>query len=293
MNLTQLKYFYAVCEYKTISKAAEHLYITQPSLSNAIKELEREFGVTLFIRRYKGIELTKEGETLLKMGKELLNQLEHTEHIMKEMGKERKILRLGIPPMIGSLILPDIYNDFLKKYTDIEIDITEGGQHELESMLSDELLDMIFMPHKEMMKNNFSSFHVGKLEIVCCTSKNNHIGNCESVSPNDLSKVPIVLFKNSFFQTDEIKKWFVESGIQPEILLQTDQVSTVKSIIKNNVAAGFLFRQLAVEEPDVFISKLEKDMYANVSLVWRKDCYFTESMKVFLDYIKNNSTNLL
>ena len=118
MNLTQLKYFYAVCEYKTISKAAEHLFITQPSLSNAIKELEREFGVTLFVRRYKGIELTKEGETLFKMGKELLTQFEHTEHIMKEMGKERKILRLGIPPMIGSLILPDIYNVFQKKYTD-------------------------------------------------------------------------------------------------------------------------------------------------------------------------------
>lgn len=289
MNLTQLKYFYAICEYKTISRAAEHLYITQPSLSNAIKELEREFGVTLFIRRYKGIELTKEGETLFKMGKELLTQFEHTEHLMKEMGKERKILRLGIPPMIGSLILPDIYNNFLKKNYDIKIDITEGGQHELESMLNEELLDMIFMPHNDIIKTKFSSVMVGKLEIVCCTAENSYIDK-KTVSPHDLSKTPLVLFKNSFFQTDEIKKWFRACEEEPNILLQTAQVSTVKSIIKNNVAAGFLFRQLASEEKNICILPLDKDLYANISLVWRKDCYFSESMSVFLEYIKNSRT---
>ena len=292
MNLTQLKYFYAVCEYKTISKAAEHLFITQPSLSNAIKELEREFGVTLFVRRYKGIELTKEGETLFKMGKELLTQFEHTEHIMKEMGKERKILRLGIPPMIGSLILPDIYNVFQKKYTDIKIDITEGGQHELESMLNEDLVDMIFMPHNELVNSKFSSLFVGKLEIVCCMCEKNQISRRKKVSPADLSEVDVVLFNNNFFQTDEIKKWFLSEGINPNILLQTGQVSTVMSIIKNTDAAGFMFRQLALGESGLLALHLKKELYANVSLVWRKDCYFSESMKIFLEYVKGNGTIL-
>ncbi len=288
MNLTQLKYFQTVCEYKTISRAAEQLYITQPSLSNAIKELEREFGVTLFIRRYKGIELTKEGETLFKMSKELISQAEQIEQIMKEFGKERKVLRLGVPPMIGSLILPNIYNDFLSKYPNIKLDITEGGQHELQNKLNEELLDMIFMPHNSSPDNKFSSLGVGKLEIVCCTSENNKLSNLLSVSPEDLSHVPLVLFKNSFFQTDEIKKWFLTSGIKPNILLQTEQVSTVKSIIVNDAAVGFLFRQLADEESGLVTLSLNKDMYAHISLVWRNDCYFSESMNIFLEYVKNS-----
>ena len=55
MNITQLKYFHAVATYRTVSLAAEHLYISQPSLSNAIKELEKEFSVNLFYRRYNGM----------------------------------------------------------------------------------------------------------------------------------------------------------------------------------------------------------------------------------------------
>ena len=61
MNLIQLKYFHAVCQFQTVSEAAEYLYISQPSLSNAIKELENEFGVALFRRHHRGMTLTEEG----------------------------------------------------------------------------------------------------------------------------------------------------------------------------------------------------------------------------------------
>ena len=61
MNLMQLKYFNAICTFGTVSGAAEYLHIAQPSLSNAIKELEGEFGVLLFSRRHRGMVLTPAG----------------------------------------------------------------------------------------------------------------------------------------------------------------------------------------------------------------------------------------
>ena len=66
VNLVQLKYFQAVCSYRTVSNAAEYLHISQPSLSCAIKELESEFGVLLFRRHHRGMKLTSEGEVLYK-----------------------------------------------------------------------------------------------------------------------------------------------------------------------------------------------------------------------------------
>ena len=90
MNITQLKYFHAVATYHTVSLAAQHLYISQPSLSNAIKELEREFSVTLFYRRYNGMFLTPAGTKLYNFVTDLLTRYDEVEHLMRAMGKDRK-----------------------------------------------------------------------------------------------------------------------------------------------------------------------------------------------------------
>ena len=66
MNLIQLRYFQAVCACGNLTQAAQQLHISQPSLSSAIQTLEKEFGVGLFVRQYRGVELTAEGEQLLK-----------------------------------------------------------------------------------------------------------------------------------------------------------------------------------------------------------------------------------
>lgn len=97
MNINQLKYFHAICKYKTVSSAAEALFVSQPTLSNALKELEEEFGTVLFKRTYRSMTLTPEGEIFFSMSKDLLNQADHIEHIMHDIGKGRKILRLGVP----------------------------------------------------------------------------------------------------------------------------------------------------------------------------------------------------
>lgn len=71
MNLIQLRYFQAVCACGNLTQAAQQLHISQPSLSSAIQTLEKEFGVGLFVRQYRGVELTAEGEQLLKLSRSL------------------------------------------------------------------------------------------------------------------------------------------------------------------------------------------------------------------------------
>ena len=123
MNISQLKYFTAVCEFGTVSAAAEYLHIAQPSLSLAIKELENEFGTVLFTRTHRGMQPTSEGRLLLGMSKDIIERVESAEKIMKDVGHNKKTLKLGVPPMIGSLILPVIYKDFVAKNKDISIEI--------------------------------------------------------------------------------------------------------------------------------------------------------------------------
>lgn len=289
MNLTQLKYFYTVCIYGSLSDASEYLFISQPSLSSAIKSLEAEFGITLFNRRHKGMELTKEGKVLFEMCGDILSRTEQIENIMKDMGNERTRLRLGVPPMIGSLILPYIYRDFCKMHPDVTLEIFEGGRNELLDKLSENYLDMIFLIHNNLLDANFSSTKVSKLEIVCCASKDNEIANRKSVTPNLLENTPLVLFENSFFQTEEIKKWFARERIVPNIIMQTKQLSTMLSMISGNVAAGFTFRQLAETNNNFIAIPTEKPLYVDASLVWKKNSYHFGCMEKFKKYVDDKN----
>jgi DNA-binding transcriptional LysR family regulator len=289
MNLMQLKYFIAVCTFGTVSGAADYLHIAQPSVSNAIKELENEFGVTLFTRHHRGMVLTAEGEHLLRMSKELLERAERTEKIMKDMGRERKTLILGVPPMTGSLILPNIYSKFLSENEDINLEIVECGRQEMIKRITEDRLDMAFVSHNQQTESGLASFHVSRLEIVCGTTKQNLLSEKKSLSPVELSSVPLVMFEDGFFQTAEIKKWFAKEGVNPDILMQTSQLSTMLSIISSNTAVGFMFKKLIEKNSDIVPISMAPKIFVDISLVWKKDKYLFSGMRRFKDFLSNEN----
>ena len=107
-----------------------------------------------------------------------------------------------------------------------------------------------------------------------------------AVTPQSLENVPIVLFENSFFQSEEIKMWFEVKNIKPNILLQTKQLSTMLSMISHDIAAGFMFRELIDTSHEIVPVPLSEPMFVDVSLVWKKDAYLSSSMKRLREYIK-------
>ena len=288
MNFTQLKYFIAVCEFGTVSTAAEYLHISQPSLSLAIKELENEFGTVLFNRIYRGMELTAEGRLFLNMSKDIIERVESAEKIMKDAGHNKKTLKLGIPPMIGSLILPVIYNDFISKHDDISLEIVECGREEMTKKINEDQLDMAFISHDRSIDRAFDSLHVGNLEIVCSTAKSDPIGQKNVITAVELSKTPLVMFKDGFFQSDAIKTWFSKQETSPNILMKTDQLSTMIKVITSGTAVGFLFKKLIENESNIAWCHLSPVVTIDVSLIWQKNKFFTASMKSFKNFLKEN-----
>ena len=287
MNLMQLKYFNAVCTYGTVSGAADYLHIAQPSLSNSIKELENEFGVMLFKRHRRGMVLTDEGETFLKMCRDILDRADRTEKIMKDMGRGRKTLKLGVPPMTGSLIMPTIYGDFFAHNRDISLETVECGWKEMNRMILEDSLDMAFISHNQFIDPNLSSMLIGRLEIVCGTTEKNELSKYSSVTPSDLKNVPLVLFDDGFFQTSEIKKWFNKGETVPEILMQTSQLSTMLSIISEGTAVGFAFRKLVEKNANIVSVPLVSPVEVDISLVWKKDKYFFSGMQRFKEFLSH------
>ena len=230
------------------------------------------------------MELTSEGKTFLELARGILKDVEQAELVMSGLGNKRKNLRLGVPPMIGALVMPRIFKDFCGKNSDIKLEITEAGREELDTLLLSGDLDIIFTPHSGPLDNKLLSKNISKLEGVCCVSPNNVLSLKKSISFAELEDVPIVLFKNSFFQTEQIKQRFLLSGVNPNIMLQTDQLSTIQSLVENNLCAGFMFRNLIKGNSAICALSLNDEFEIDVSLAWRKNYPVTDSMKRFIDF---------
>ena len=122
MNLIQLRYFQTVCACGNLTQAAELLHISQPSLSSAIHALEKEFGVDLFIRQYRGMELTAEGERLLKMSRSLTEDADKMLRIMQELGFQRLVDNHAVWTYYAKDIIFELHDHMFYEHLTNEVD---------------------------------------------------------------------------------------------------------------------------------------------------------------------------
>ena len=288
MTLDQLRYFLAVCKYDSVSRAAEVLNISQPSVSNAVSNLAKELGVSLFSRQRKRLVLTQEGQLLVTMAEKLLSQAEDISRTMEALGKKNHVLRLGVPPMIGSLVLPALYSDYFSQHPSVHVKIVEDDSSGLKRLLEEGEIDMAFLPHTGNFDGNFGSELLTELQNVCCVHKSHPLAKKKSLCLAELSQEPLVLFRNSFFQTERILEGFSRINCTPKILLDTAQLSTVQNMIAGGSAVGFLFAPLLDTAGQLVGIPLQPPMTTRVSLVWRADRHMRDEMAALAQFVKDD-----
>ena len=117
LRLNQLRYFCEVCDAGSVTRAANNLHITQPSISAAIKTLESTYALALFYREKNRLILTKEGEFLYERAKVLLEQTDDLDAKLRGLGMQRHPIRIGVSPMISTfLFLPILHQIHLPKH---------------------------------------------------------------------------------------------------------------------------------------------------------------------------------
>lgn len=143
MTITQLKYVLAVAEYKNFTIAAEHSFVTQPTLSMQIQKLEEELDVTIFNRKKKPIELTSIGEKIIQQAKLIVDESVRINDIVdQQKGFIGGEFKLGIIPTIMPTLLPVFLKNFLKKYPKVKLIIEELTTEEIIKKLSEGHLDV-------------------------------------------------------------------------------------------------------------------------------------------------------
>ena len=287
MTLDQLRYFRTVCQYGSVTQAANALNISQPSVSAAIKCLELEFDTLLFHRQQKRLILTPAGQQLLELSIPLLRDADTLCTTMQNYAKTGTLLRLGVPPMIGSLFLPQLYKALPSSAVSFCLQVVEDDGNGLRRLLEEGKIDMALLPHTQSFDHSLSSVPITELENVCCVPKSHPLASHSQIPLSALCKEPLVLFKNSFFQTERILTAFHAMNCQPNVLLYTAQLSTLQNMITGGSAIGFLFSFLAEQAPNTVGIPLDPPMTTQVSLVWQQKLPLTESAKMLIRFFKD------
>lgn len=142
MTITQLKYVLAVAEFRNFTLAAEHSFVTQPTLSMQIQKLEEELDVTIFNRKKKPIELTAIGQKILDQARLIVDESNRINDIVdQQKGYVGGEFKLGIIPTIMPTLLPYFLKIFLKKYPKVRLMIEELTTEEMMKKLSEGYLD--------------------------------------------------------------------------------------------------------------------------------------------------------
>ena len=287
MKILQLQYFVEVVKTNNISKAAKNLYVSQPAISSAIRELEKEFNTTLFIRYNNQITLTDEGHYLYRLSLDLIKNFEKTRNDMYSYLQKAEILKLGVPPMIGTFVLPPIIAKYTKLHPNIEIQLLElGSVVNKKALLDREInLGLFVKDANEELIESLEYYKIFETTLLFTVNKNHPLAKKEIIAIEDLKGVPIILMKEDCLQACLIQKEFEKNEITPNIKVKTNQFYTIKELIKNNNLGAFMFNQVVEKDPSLVGIPLKNPINLEIIIASRKDSTSNALAKEFLNFI--------
>ena len=236
MELRVLRYFTTVAEELNITRAAEKLNISQPPLSNQIRNLEEELGTVLFVRGKRHLQLTESGQLLYRYAKEILSLSERTSNEIRLMGKGMNgTVSIGLVEGSAPDIASKWIESFIKLYPAIRFRIMDGNSDELIERLRSGLINLavITAPCDQTLLN---SFKVGQEKMTAFMSKDNPLsalpGN--TIDLRYLKDQPLIV-PSRRYMNDMIYAWFREIDSEPHIVCRMDNYLDVAALAGCNV----------------------------------------------------------
>ena len=286
MKLSQMRYFSASCHAGNISKAAAELHISQPSITASIKALEDELGVALLHRSTRAVSPTPDGERFLVRCDAILAEVDSLTEEFAEIREKHRTIHVGIPPMIGSILFPEIFHSFRTRHPEIRIDPVEiGSQAAKEAVVNGEL-DIAVVTMGEDLPARLDALRLTSYEMLYCVGRGHPLSGKKTVSLRETAEYPMILFSGGYYQRTLLESSFRTLGLSPDILFHSNQLTTIKSFIRGNIAGGFIMPQILRREDEIVAIPVEEGLRLNVAVVWRKDDYLTKEAKSFISFCR-------
>lgn len=292
-TLRQLKTFVATAEHKKMSEAAKHLYVSQPTISQIISELEKEYDTTLFERHAKELRITPAGELLLENAKKIIAIHETLEQNMRTISSKRP-LRIGATMTIGTNIMAKIITGFEQIHPDIDTYVTVHNTNHIEEMLLHNELDIALVEgaisHEEIIT---APAFEDNLCIIC--GKNHPLAGKKIVTPEELHNQNFVLREKGSGTRALFEQLMRSHHIPYKVKWESNSTPAITDAVAHNIGLGFLSTRCVVDKVSremIYICPVQEINLKRFFFLCRHKYHpITSQMQDFVHYINSLPTD--
>lgn len=275
MNLFHLRYFVQLAHTQHYTRAAEQLCITQPSLSHAIAQLEKELGVPLFEKTGRNTTLTHFGEEFLACAENTLSTLDAGVESMQRIARGEGLIRLGLLRTLGVEFIPRLAANFLSAHPDRDIRFTFNTgvtQHLLDGLAS-RRFDLVFCS-RPPVDLELTAIPVEKQDLVLITPRNHPLANRHTVDLRETLSYPYVYFAEGSGLRYVVEDLFAQIDGKPRIEYETEE----DQVIAGLVGQGF---GIAVVPYMDMLLRLDVKILQISYPTWERNFYMVSDDKAF------------
>lgn len=284
-----LRYLMAVAEHHSFTRAAEVLYVSQPTLSQQIKQLEDQLDVQLLDRSGRSVRLTAAGEVYLHHARRALGELDTAKRAIHELQDlSRGSLRLGMTPITDYLATP-LLHQFISRYPGIVMSTLEMPQDEIAAALAEDRVDLGIAfngtPSTEASSDDIDS-HILFVENLSLTVGRDHPLAEEPgpLSKHILEQEPLVMLNSHYALRRHIDQFCLDQGIVPNIAMEATSLSVIIEIARLGRLATILPDTISCSQNGLSSIPLLPELPRHtISLICRKGSYKSPACQAFAD----------
>lgn len=292
MTLHQLRIFSAVAKHLNVTKASEELHITQPAVSRQLRLLCEDCGAGLYKVTSRGIELTEEGQLLLRSAEPILTQIERIKNAFGK-GKKCQTLRLGGSQSPSLSFLPLVSAICRRMHPEVQIVIRTDTSHAVEQLVLKSEVEIAVITAPSFTPSLIYE-HCRQEKLVAFASPKHPLCKKQKLAISELSRVPLIVKRRGQagdFQSEEVLRQLEKRGIAPNIVIECDSPWAVKAAVKAGVGIAILYRDMVesdLQQGDLKIIKItdlkmEQDSY----IVYPKDRPLSVNAQEFLTLLRH------
>ncbi|WP_391206856.1 LysR family transcriptional regulator [Psychrobacillus sp. L4] len=286
MDLKQLSYFVTIVDQMSFSKAAQILHISQPSLSNAIKNLESELGFQLLERNTRNIGITEAGQILYTRAVHLLLEMDIVKKEMievKHIGKGE--LQIGMIESVKHWI-PKVILQYIQEFPDVRIKLTEvlSGADVKNSLRNYET--HLIITNQYIQEDDITTIPLYHEKLVLLLHVNHPLVKHESITLKDLTEEAFIISSEGFQTRQDVLNAFDMEGIKPIIKYEIERFETALSLVRENIGVTLIPENYLQGPQDLSIVKRPVDsagVNRIVYLTFLKNRYVSPAIHAFIN----------
>ena len=274
-------------------KAAEHLHVSQPTVTVAMQALEAETGLNLFHREGRKITVTADGAKLLSKVSYILTEGARLDDEIRDMAHRHAKVRIAMPLQLGVVFLPHIFGEFRAEHPEIELEIIETGGVSALQMVEEEKLDFALTNYTADFSARLSYAKLFDCECTFVTRPDHPLAARHALSISELKDEPLIMLDSKFFVDRLVQDVYGRAGEKPNVVHYSPYLHTVKNLVHAGIGSTFLARP-SVLPTDGFVQiPLLDPIFINSGLVTKKGRQAFDDVRLVMNYLRALTKKLL